>query len=235
MCIVHDNTCNNNCHLRKNAIISRDNYIPFAIKTQGGFHSLFKSLFIYCIQAIIGHHQQYYLAPMVLISCFHQRVPIAFQHVQSIVIFQCVATLEMHSSSIPHIVANGSSTNQFVINNAFSIYSLLFYQCISGVLVARFFHDMCSFAFICLVFLGDGFPSLAFFFCVQGSFSFSLNHHKAKYNMVFLFIFESNSVHGQYFNQLERASTISLHGDKQVKEILYFWLESTCQCEPPLI
>jgi hypothetical protein len=89
---------------------------------------LFSTLFfISCIQATIAHHQQYSLVPMVLISNFQQRVPIAFQHVQSIVILQCVAALEMHSSSIPHIVANGSSTNQFVINNAVLIYSLLFY------------------------------------------------------------------------------------------------------------
>lgn len=113
--------------LRKKTIISKDNYIPFAIKTYGGFHSLFDSFFISCIQATIAHHQQYSLVPMVLISNFQQRVPIAFQHVQSIMILQCVAALEMHSSSIPHIVANGSSTNQFVINNAVLIYSLLFY------------------------------------------------------------------------------------------------------------
>jgi hypothetical protein len=34
---------------------------------------------------------------------------------------------------------------------------------------------------------------------------------------------------------LGRPSTISLHADKQEKEILYFGLGSTCYCEPPLI
>jgi hypothetical protein len=81
---------------------------------------LFLNLFFNsCIQATIAHHRQYSLVRMVLISYFQQCVSIAFQHVLSIVILQRVATLEKHSSSIPHILANGSFANQFVINNAF--------------------------------------------------------------------------------------------------------------------
>jgi len=51
---------------------------------------------------------------------------------------------------------------------AFLVYGLLFIS--SGFLIVMFFHEMC-YVFICLVLLGDGFPSLVFyswgFFCLN--------------------------------------------------------------------
>ncbi len=52
--------------------------------------------------------------------------------------------------------------NQFVIDYAFLIYNLLYDQCINGVLIVKFFCDMCSHAFVCLIFLVDKFSSLLF-------------------------------------------------------------------------
>jgi energy-coupling factor transporter transmembrane protein EcfT len=45
----------------------------------------------------------------------------------------------------------------------FQVLSLLFYLCISGVLIVMFFTGLCFGAFICLVFLVDGLPSLLFY------------------------------------------------------------------------
>jgi hypothetical protein len=52
--------------------------------------------------------------------------------------------------------------SRFVTDDIFLVYGLLFYKCISGVLIVMFFHDMCYCTYICLVLLVDGFPSFPF-------------------------------------------------------------------------
>jgi hypothetical protein len=54
-----------------------------------------------------------------------------------------------------------SIINQFVVDDNFFVYNLLFYYFINGIVV--FFHDMCSCAIICFILLMDGFLSLSFF------------------------------------------------------------------------
>jgi len=59
-----------------------------------------------------------------------------------------------------------------VANDTFLVYNLLFYQCISDVLIVMFFCDMCSCAFICLVLLiSSGWVPILVFFIYKG-FSF---------------------------------------------------------------
>jgi len=54
----------------------------------------------------------------------------------------------------------------------FVVYDFLFYLCISGVSIVMFFTGLCFGAFICLLFLVDGLPSLLFY--IQGFSSFFL-------------------------------------------------------------
>jgi hypothetical protein len=63
--------------------------------------------------------------------------------------------------------------SQLATDNAFLVHNLLYHYCISGVLIMMSFCDMCSGAFICLVLLVNGFPSLPFF--IHG-FSFTYQH-----------------------------------------------------------
>jgi hypothetical protein len=48
-------------------------------------------------------------------------------------------------------------------NDVFLIYNLLFYLYISGVLIIMFLIDLCFRAFIYLILLVDGLPSLLFY------------------------------------------------------------------------
>ncbi len=62
-----------------------------------------------------------------------------------------------------------------MVDNVFLVYDLLFYLCITGVLIVMFCSGLCFWAFICLVLLVDGLSSLLFY--IQGfffSFLFSL-------------------------------------------------------------
>ncbi len=70
-----------------------------------------------------------------------------------------------HSSSLPQIATNASlSLANLWRTNAFLVHNLLLHYCISGVLIMMFFCDMCYGAFICLVLLVNGFPSLPFLY-----------------------------------------------------------------------
>jgi hypothetical protein len=85
------------------------------------------------------------------------------------------------------------------------------------------------------ILLGMGSHPLPFFLMYRVLFLFLSIITKQSTAWFFSSYLKATQVHGQYFNQLERHPTISLHADKQVQEILYFWLGSTCYCEPPLI
>lgn len=70
---------------------------------------------------------------------------------------QCTSISSTHHSQCTSIIS------WFVADNIFVVYNLLFYWCNSGVLIVMFQGDMCSHAFLCLVFLVDGLLSLPFF------------------------------------------------------------------------
>jgi hypothetical protein len=67
---------------------SSDNFIPLAIKMYGCFHFRFDSFFIACAHTIIACHQRSSLVPLMLVSYYQQRMSIALQHAQTIMIFQ---------------------------------------------------------------------------------------------------------------------------------------------------
>ncbi len=90
------------------------------------------------------------------------------------------ASLSLSSSVQFHIqninilsfVTGSEGTFSLSPKQCFLVYSLLFYLCISGVLIVMFFTGLCFHAFICLVFLVDGVLSLLFY--IQGFPSFFL-------------------------------------------------------------
>lgn len=59
--------------------------------------------------------------------------------------------LQVYLALFPHIVTRAPPS---LVD--FLVYNVLFYQCISDVLIVMFIRDMCSCAFICLVLLVDG-------------------------------------------------------------------------------
>jgi hypothetical protein len=63
-------------------------------------------------------------------------------------------------------------------DDAFIVYDLLFYLCITHVLIVMFFSGLCFCAFICLVLLVDGLPSLLLF--IQGVF-FNVENRSQQY------------------------------------------------------
>jgi len=81
----------------------RNYFIPFAIETYGCFHLHFDSFLTSCVHAGIAHHQQISLVPLMLRSYYRQRMSIAFQCAQAIVILQQAITLNHNSSSLPQI------------------------------------------------------------------------------------------------------------------------------------
>jgi hypothetical protein len=69
----------------------------------------------------------------------------------------CCRAWETFLISSTHHNQRPSITNQFVVDDSFLIYNLLFYKLLMVFLIVVFFHDMCSRAFICLILLVDGF------------------------------------------------------------------------------
>jgi hypothetical protein len=69
--------------------------------------------------------------------------------------------------SLPHIVANAPPS---LVD--FLVYNVLFYQCISDVLIVMFIRDMCSCAFICLVLLVDGVHPIPAFKKIKNKLNF---------------------------------------------------------------
>jgi hypothetical protein len=85
-------------------------------------------------------------------------VPIGLKCAQIIAIFQCATTFGQQTSSLPPIIVREPTlppTSQFTIDDATLVYNLLFYQCISGVLIVMFFLDMCFYAFISVLRMGS--------------------------------------------------------------------------------
>ncbi len=83
----------------------RNDFIPLAIETYDFFHLHF-SFFTFYVHANIACHQQTSLLPSMLISYYRQWMLIAPQHVQIIVILQCIAMLNHNFSSLPPIPAS---------------------------------------------------------------------------------------------------------------------------------
>jgi hypothetical protein len=140
----------------------KDNFIPLAIKTYGCLHSCF-DFFLLLVLSLWNIVKGPFFFLRMLISYHWQCVSIDFSA------YCCV--WEAIFISFTHCNQCTSIIGWFVTNYAFLTYDLLFYYCTSGVLIV-FFHDLCSEAFICLVLLVDGFPSLPFL-CTKLFFFFS--------------------------------------------------------------
>jgi len=110
MCFDDDSACSNNCRPKQGMILH-------IVSTRKWFHSpchrdlslspsLFNSFFTSYVHANITRHQQNFLVPLMLISYYKQRMSIAFQCAQAIMILQWGVVLNHNSSSFPHIVAS---------------------------------------------------------------------------------------------------------------------------------
>jgi len=176
MCIIHGNACNNNCCLGKNTIIDITHIRRWFQSPCHRDLCLCSFLFwlLFCFFCL-GHYSWSSMVPIMVISYYEHYVSIVVQHEQAIAILQCVVKFRSQSSSLPHIITSASPLLWSKVYDAFLVYGLLFYYCISGVLIVMFFPDMCSHAFICLVLLMDGFPSPPFFY-IQGFSSLVPQH-----------------------------------------------------------
>jgi hypothetical protein len=99
-CFDDDSAWNNSW---TQSYIKQIDFIPLAIETYGCFHPCFHSFFTSCVHANIVHHWQNSLIPSMFIFNYMQRMSIALQHAQAIMILQW-ATMFSHSySSFPNI------------------------------------------------------------------------------------------------------------------------------------
>ncbi len=168
MCRVHNNVCNDGCRLEKNTIICE-----MSMKTQLYlfYYTKIMVLFVFILtffgllmfrplQPTNSDLFQFMYAYVLLSTNFVHNFLICIGHCE---LSMCCRTLEallISSTLCNHCT---SIANQFVIDVTFLIYKLLYDQCINGVLIVMFFCDMCSHAFICLIFLVDKFSSILFF------------------------------------------------------------------------
>jgi len=73
--------------------MSRDDFIPLALKTYSCLHPCFDSLLTSCVHTNIVRHQQTSLVPSMLIFYYGQQMSIALQRAQAIAILQWAAHL----------------------------------------------------------------------------------------------------------------------------------------------
>jgi hypothetical protein len=81
----------------------------------------------------------------------------------SLTLSQAVCNFHIQHISILSFITWSEGTFYLSHKQCFLVYGSLFYLCISGVLIVMFFTGLCFGAFICLVFLVDGLPSLLFY------------------------------------------------------------------------
>ncbi len=156
---------------------------PMLSKCMGVFILFSIQLLTTCVQTIITHHQRS-LVPSMFVSHYQLCVSIALQRAQAITILKRVATLGRSSSFLPHIIANAPlslvdlwqattflSQVFFVIIDCHfiamgTIFIGFFFIKIVDCLFSFYLWVMSTCAFICLVLLIDGFPSLIFIYMV---------------------------------------------------------------------